>query len=87
VQPIRSIRFLARRGGFNDVQPNNLTHCQQTIFPIDGRGTPVSPGTVIEYRVEDLYDRPWAEVWERYFETGMQRPDEDEIFDFGEVRQ
>ena len=82
VQPVRAIRFLSRSGGFNDVPPNNLTHCHQTIFPIEGRGTPVTPGTVIESRVEDLYGRPWADIWERYFETGMQRP-EDDPFDFG----
>ena len=82
VEPVRAVRFLARRGGFNDVPPNNLTHCYQTFFPIEGRGAPVAPGTVIEYRVEDLYGRPWAQIWERYFETGMQRPETEDIFDF-----
>ena len=82
VQPIRAIRFMARRGAFNDVAPNNLSHCHQTIFPIDGRGTPVAAGTVIEYRVEDLFGRPWAAIWERYFEAGMQRPEEDDVFSF-----
>ena len=82
VQPIRSIRFLARLGDFNDVAPNNLSWCNQTIFPIDGRGTPVNPGTVIEYEVEDLYGRPWAAIWEEYFEDGMQRPKDDDLFDF-----
>jgi hypothetical protein len=57
--------------------------CQQTLFNIDGRLQPVRPGTVIEYRVPDWYDRPWAQVWEQYFEEGMQRPEtEDDIFDF-----
>ena len=83
VEPIRSTRFLPRLGDFNEVAPINLTHCNQTIFPIDGRGTPVVPGTVIEYRVEDLHDRPWAAVWEEHFEQGMQRPDEDDdLFSF-----
>jgi hypothetical protein len=82
VEPIRAVRFLARRGGFNDVAPNNLTHCYQTFFPVNGRGAPVAPGTAIEYRVEDLYGRPWAQIWERYFEAGMQRPQADDIFDF-----
>ena len=40
-------------------------------------------GTVIDYRVPDWYDRPWAKIWEEYFEEGMQRPEPDEdIFKF-----
>jgi hypothetical protein len=84
VEPIRNIRFLPRLGNFNEVEPINLTHCNQTIYPQDGRGTPVVPGTVIEYRIEDLFGRPWADIWERYFETGMQRPEADDIFDFSQ---
>jgi hypothetical protein len=43
----------------------------------------VRAGTVIEYRIPDWYDRPWARVWEEYFEEGMQRPEiEDDIFRF-----
>jgi len=52
--------------------------CQQTLFNINGRLQPVRPGTVIEYRVPDWYDRPWARVWEQYFEQGVTRPDERE---------
>jgi hypothetical protein len=82
VQPIRSVRFLPRRGALNDVPPNNITHCNQTIFPVNGRPAPLVPGTVIQYRVEDLYGRPWATVWEEYFEQGMQRPEAEDLFDF-----
>jgi len=83
VQPIRSVRFLPRLGDLNDVPPNNLTHCNQTIFAVNGRPTPVVPGAVIQYRVEDLYGRPWAAVWEQYFEQKMQRPKGEDLFDFG----
>jgi len=79
-QPIRALRFLARQGDLNDVQPNNLTVCHQTIFPIDGRGTPIVPGTVIQYQVEDWYGRPWAAIWEKYFEKGMQKPEKKSRF-------
>ena len=24
--------------------------------------------------MRDLYDRPWARIWEQYFEKGMKRP-------------
>ena len=57
--------------------------CQQSLWNIDGRLQPVSPGRMIELRLPDWYDRPWARVWEEYFEHGMQRPDADEsVFEF-----
>ena len=57
--------------------------CQQSLFNIEGRLQPVNPGTVIDYTIPDWYDRPWAKIWETYFEEGMQRPeDEADIFDF-----
>jgi hypothetical protein len=82
VQPVRSVRFLARQGDLNDVPPVNLVHCNQTFFVVNGRATPAVPGTVIQYRVEDLYGRPWAAYWEEYFEKGMQRPKSEDLFDF-----
>jgi hypothetical protein len=82
LRPIRNVRFLPRQGNFNEVPPNNLTHCNQTFFVVNGRATPLAPGTEIRYRVEDLYGRPWAAVWEEHFEQGMQRPSGEDIFDF-----
>jgi hypothetical protein len=29
-----------------------------------------------------MFGRPWAQIWERYFEEGMQRPEGESIFDF-----
>jgi hypothetical protein len=30
-----------------------------------------------------MYGRPWAQIWERYFEQDMQKPDEEtDIFSF-----
>ena len=57
--------------------------CQQVPLEHE-RSTPArAPGTVIEYRIPDWYDRPWARIWEEYFEEGMQRPEvEEDIFDF-----
>jgi len=54
----------------------------QTIFPKDGKATAVTPGQVLEYRVPDMYGRPWAQIWEQYFEQGMQKPTTDDIFNF-----
>jgi hypothetical protein len=27
-----------------------------------------------------MYGRPWAQIWEKYFEKGMDRPKEKDIF-------
>jgi hypothetical protein len=82
VQPIRIVRNLMKQGSFRDQPPYVFVECTQTIFPIEGRATPVSPGDVIEYEVPNMYDRPWAHIWEEYFEQNMQRPEEEDIFNF-----
>src|SRR5690606_1054708 len=82
VEPIRMIRNLEKIGGFEEGAPYEFIDCVQTIFPIDGRATPVSPGTVIEYKVTDMYGRPWAAIWQEHHEQGMQRPDDADIFTF-----
>ena len=56
--------------------------CVPTIYPVKGRATPVSPGTTIEYKVPDMYGRPWAQIWEKYYEQGMERPEGEDIFSF-----
>jgi hypothetical protein len=59
--------------------------CQQSLWNVGGRLEPIAPGKVIEYRIPDWFDRPWARIWEEYFEQGMQRPEPTEdLFDFGE---
>ena len=39
--------------------------------------TQVAPGQVIQYRVPDMLDRPWAKIWEEFFEKNMDRPKEE----------
>jgi hypothetical protein len=29
-----------------------------------------------------MFGRPWAQIWEQYFEDGMQRPEDGSIFEF-----
>jgi hypothetical protein len=84
VEPIRIIYRLMKQADFADssVNPYVFTECVQTIFPIDGTATPVTPGRVLEYEVPDMYGRPWAHIWEKYWEQGMQRTESDDIFDF-----
>ena len=82
VEPVRIIRNYLKTSGFEEGDPYVFIECIQTIFPLDGRATPVSPGQVIEYEVPDMYGRPWAQIWEEYFEQDMERPEEDDIFSF-----
>jgi len=82
VEPIRIIRKLVKSNGFEDGDPFVFVECLQTIFPINGTATPVSPGSVIEYEVPDMYGRPWADIWEKNWEQDMERPEKDDIFDF-----
>jgi hypothetical protein len=82
VQPIRMVRNLERIGELDEGDPFQFIECVPSIFPVSGRPTPVSPGTAIEYDVPDMYGRPWAAVWEKYHEQGMERPDSGDIFSF-----
>jgi len=84
VEPVRIIRHLQKQGSYREEDPYVFIECLQTIYPIDGRATPVSPGQVIEYKVPDMYGRPWAQIWEEYFEQGMEKPqnDDEDIFSF-----
>jgi hypothetical protein len=82
VEPIRIVRNLLKQGDFTDQNPYVFVECVQTIFPIDGIATPVAPGDVLEYEVPDMYGRPWAQIWEKYFEQDMERPEQEDIFSF-----
>ena len=74
VEPARIIRNIVRQSGFDEGDPQTFIECLQTIYPIEGKSTPVSPGNVIEYEVPDMYGRPWEE--------GMEQPEDDDIFSF-----
>ncbi len=82
VEPIRIVRNLRRLGGLDTGDPYNYVECIPTLYPVKGVATPVTPGTTIEYDVPDIYGRPWAQIWEKYHEQGMQRPKEQDLFDF-----
>jgi hypothetical protein len=82
VQPLRIIQVHIRTGALEEVDPFIYARCMQTIFPIEGRPRPASPGSTIEYTVPDLYGRPWAQAWEKYLEKDMKRPSEESIFSF-----
>jgi hypothetical protein len=82
VQPLRIVQVHIRTGNINEVDPFIYARCIQTIFPVDGRPKPRSPGSTFPYTVPDIYGRPWAQTWEKYFEKGMKRPPAESIFEF-----
>ena len=82
VEPIRMTRTLERLSGFDTGEPYTFIECVQTIFPVNGVAKPVVAGTEIPYRVPDMYNRPWAKIWEEYHEKGMQRPAEKPLITF-----
>jgi hypothetical protein len=85
VEPIRIVRNYTKQNEFDDADapPYTFIECVQSIFPIDGRATPVNPGDIIEYEIPDMYGRPWNHLWEKYFEQDMSKPDDGEdIFSF-----
>ncbi|HUN73829.1 MAG TPA: hypothetical protein VMU40_04865 [Steroidobacteraceae bacterium] len=82
VQPIRIIRNYVKISDFDKGDPYPFIECVPTIFPVNGKPTPVRPGEVIQYKIPDMYGRPWAQLWEENFEKGMQRPKGPDIFSF-----
>lgn len=82
VQPVRLVQVHIKTGELAEVDPFVYGRCIQTIFPVNGRPQPLRPGVTIEYTVPDMFGRPWAQIWEQYFEKGMKRPAEESLFDF-----
>lgn len=83
VEPIRIVRNLRKLSDFETGDPVPYVECIQTIYPVDGVATPVASGSVLEeYEVLDMYGRPWARLWEKYFEQDMEQPTDEDFFDF-----
>jgi hypothetical protein len=82
VEPVRVVRNHVKTSGFEQGDPYVFIDCVQTIFPLEGRSTPVAPGTVIQYKVPDMYGRPWAQIWEEHWEKDMEKPEGEDIFSF-----
>ncbi len=79
-EPLRIVHYLDKTRELNEGDPLVYMECIPQSFPVDGVTTPMSPGQTFEYRVPDIYGRPWAQIWERYHEEGMERPRERGLF-------
>jgi hypothetical protein len=82
VDPTRIVRTFRKLSDFDEGDPYVFPECLQTIYPVNGKATPVAPPAVIPYDVLDMYGRPWAQLWEKYSEQGMTHPEPADIFDF-----
>jgi hypothetical protein len=82
VEPVRIVHYLRKLGKLNEGDPFAIMECVPHIFPVDGVATPLSPGQTFQYTLPDTFGRPWAQIWERYHEEGMERPVDDDIFSF-----
>ena len=76
VDPVRIVQNLDRRAKLNEGEPFGYMECVPQSFPVDGHTTPMSPGQTVQYMVPDIFGRPWAQIWEKYHEEGMERPKE-----------
>ena len=79
VEPIRMTRTLERVSGFESGEPYTFIECVQTIYPVNGLAKPVVAGTVIPFKVPDMYGRPWAKNWEKNFEAGWDKPEDSDL--------
>ncbi|MDR2215550.1 MAG: hypothetical protein LBE59_06895 [Nevskiaceae bacterium] len=82
LEPVRIIRNYVKLSNMTEGDPYAFIECVPTIYPVKGKATPVSPGNVIEYQIPDMYGRPWAQMWEQYDEAGMEKPANEDIFNF-----
>ena len=74
-RPLRTVTPWLRRSGLDDPEARyTWTECATsgvTVNGPDGRPTQLIPG---DPAYVDYYGRPWAQVWEKYFEQGWSRP-------------
>ncbi len=84
-EPVRIVRNFRKINNYTDADqtPYAFIECVQTIFNVDGHNSPLTPGTKVQYEMPDMYNRPWAKIWEENFEQGMSKPEVNEdLFNF-----
>ena len=73
-QPVRILWHRNYQQSWTAAGRVGWAECTRPLYPINGFANHVAPGQVIPYRVPDMSDRPWAKIWEEFFEKNMQRP-------------
>ena len=75
VQPLHNVMRFNRVARMDD--PNRrytYIECLSNLRNTNGRPTQLTAG---DPRFIDYYGRPWAQNWEKYFEAGWDKPDDD----------
>jgi hypothetical protein len=73
-QPVRVADRFLRHATANDPKARyTFIECLSNIKNVDGRPKQVSKN---DPDFVDYYGRPWAQVWEKYFEGGWEKPDD-----------
>jgi hypothetical protein len=82
VQPLHlSMKFNRAAGLDNPTRRHTYIECLSNIRNVNGK---IMQTTAADPRFVDYYGRPWAQNWEKYFEVGWEKPDDDlpeNIFD------
>src|SRR5215472_10187094 len=75
VAPVRATFRFARRATMDD-QSRRYTYieCLSNIKNVNGRPVQLSPS---DPNFIDYYGRPWAQNWEKWFEKGWDKPDDE----------
>jgi hypothetical protein len=75
VAPLHNVMNFARAARMDD-QTRRYTYieCLSNLRNTNGRPTQL---TSSDPRYIDYYGRPWAQNWEKYFEAGWDKPDDD----------
>ncbi len=77
VQPLHTtMRFNRVAGLDNAARRYTYIECLSNLRNVDGRPSQL---TAASDRYIDYYGRPWAQNWEKYFEKGWEKPEEDLI--------
>lgn len=77
VQPVRiKDRFLRRATIDSPTARYTFIECLSNVHNVDGHPKQL---TNTDPEFIDYYGRPWAKVWEKYFEKGWDKPDSNEI--------
>ena len=73
-QPVRILWHRNYQQAWSEAGRLGWAECTRALYPIDGYATQVAPGETIEFTVPDMLGRPWAKIWEQYFEKDMDAP-------------
>lgn len=69
-----TMRFNRAAGLDNQTRRYTYIECLSNLRDVDGRPSQL---TAASDRYVDYYGRPWAKNWEKYFETGWDKPQSD----------